>query len=124
MFADDTKLKADNGDLKKYETLQGALDALAVWQDRWMMRFNQSTCSVSSLRRGSGRLRWNCRLAGESLEDSYYENYLGILIQKTLSFDRNFGESIRAVHALLINKRIAPWFTNGNMFTEILYSVC
>lgn len=63
-FTDDTALMAEIGHVRDCEILQGDLNALAAWQDRWMLKANLSKCRVLRMGRGSGQPLWNYRLAG------------------------------------------------------------
>ena len=81
-FADDTKIGRPVKTLEDARILQGDLDRIYDWSEKWLMKFNVSKCSIMSIGRGNGPM--NYTLNNIILERSYSVRDLGVQVSSNL----------------------------------------
>ncbi|KAL7631154.1 UNVERIFIED_CONTAM: hypothetical protein RMT77_018543 [Armadillidium vulgare] len=105
-FADDTKVvtsvRNNDGCIK----LQGDLDRLLGWAERWQMNFNSKKCKV--LHVGNSNKGFNYEMNGEWLETVDHEKDLGVIISSNLKVGDQCLEARNRANKMLgiINRNV------------------
>ena len=81
-FADDTKVAQPQRNDTDRAALQGALNRLTEWADRWGMAFNVQKCKVMHVGRNNPRHEYS--MAGTVLSETVEERDLGVVMFRTL----------------------------------------
>lgn len=89
LFADDTiaylTVTSDSN------TLQNDLDKLAIWEEKWKMKFHPDKCQVLSITKKKDPICKNYTLHGHQLEHVTEAKYLGITITSDLKWDSHIN---------------------------------
>ena len=89
LFADDTiaylTVTSDSN------ILQNDLDKLAIWEEKWKMKFHPDKCQVLSITKKKDPIRKNYTLHGHQLEHVTEAKYLGITITSDLKWDSHIN---------------------------------
>ena len=95
LFADDAKnfCNAFNS------TLQGDIDDLALWSEKWQLPFNVKKCK--SLHIGRRNPRTTYIMNGHVLEQVEYEKDLGIIIDNELKFHVQASAAVKKANQIL-----------------------
>ena len=125
MYADDTKIfRAVSGDTDTAQ-LQADLDAAVAWSLRWQLQFNETKCKVMEIA-GKKKDKVNrTYLMGDGdniveLENSDEERDLGILVDRTLSFNGHIEKAIAKANQILgLIKRTLVYFDRDTL--KLLY---
>jgi hypothetical protein len=125
MYADDTKIfRAVSGDTDTAQ-LQADLDAAVAWSLRWQLHFNETKCKVMEIA-GKKKDKVNrTYLMGDGdniveLENSDEERDLGILVDRTLSFNGHIEKAIAKANQILgLIKRTLVYFDRDTL--KLLY---
>ena len=85
LFADDTiaylTVTSQNS------TLQEDMDKLAIWEEKWMMKFHPDKCQVLSITKKKTPIKFNYILHGHTLEHVKSAKYLGVTISSDLKWE-------------------------------------
>ena len=82
LFADDTKLYREIHDLDDCKTLQEDLNALSVWSDTWLLKFNAGKCVLLKIRK---KIEYRYTLNGTYLTEVDNQRDLGVIVSNDLS---------------------------------------
>jgi hypothetical protein len=74
-FADDTKAAGRADEEAETDRLQGALDNIAGWADKWKMEFNLKKCKVPVMHFGPSNKKRQYRMGGQVLETTKVERH-------------------------------------------------
>ena len=88
LFADGTKIFCNTFNSK----LQGDIDELALWSEKWQLPFNVKKCK--SLHIGKRNPQTNYTMNGHMLEQVNYEKDLGIIIDNEFVSQSTFCNRI------------------------------
>jgi hypothetical protein len=110
LFADDTvaylAIKGKDDAVK----LQGDLDRLGEWENKWLMKFHPSKCQVLSITKSPNIIMHNYSLHGHILEHVKEAKYLGLTISRDLKWtthiDNITGQASRTLGFLKRNLQI------------------
>ena len=80
-------------------SLQGDIDALVAWSDRWQLPFNEGKCKVLHLGRNNGSHTYTMR--GINLEVTEAERDLGVLIDGSLKFRKQAAAAASKANQIL-----------------------
>jgi hypothetical protein len=106
LFADDTAVYRSILSHDDRLTLQQDLDKLAVWEDRWDMRFHPGKCTTLPVTRSHTPHSSDYRLHGHLLDTVEKAKYLGVTIQQRLTWDAHITSVIgKASQTLAFLKR-------------------
>jgi hypothetical protein len=89
LFADDTAVYRKVTSLDDQTQLQQDLDRLAAWENSWDMQFHPGKCTTLPVTRRRTTLTYPYQLHGETLETVASTKYLGVTLQKDVSWDRH-----------------------------------
>lgn len=85
-FADDTKIFSTVQGAQDNYRVQGDLDKLIAWADRWQMEFNSTKCKVLHL--GKDNRNFSYEMEGDWLESVEEEKDLGVVVNRTMKFSK------------------------------------
>ena len=80
LFADDAILYREIKSNADCTILQEDINRLAIWEAKWLMKFNPSKCQIFSVTRKKYRIKFQYKLHNEALENLKSAKYLGITI--------------------------------------------
>ena len=104
LFADDTKLYCSGCDGAGRPLMQGDLNALVQWSDRWQLPFNEAKCKA--LHVGSNAPDYSYSMRGVALEWSPVERDLGVYIDGDLKYRKQAAEAVsKASRVLAVIRR-------------------
>ena len=86
LFADDCLLYRIITSVHDTTALQKDLDTLTQWASKWQMRYNIDKCSVMRCTRSLHPIVANYSLCGINLDVSDQHTYLGVVLDKSLSW--------------------------------------
>ena len=66
--------------------LQKDLDTLVQWASKWQMKFNTSKCTIMRCTRSANPIQFKYTLQETNLEESDKHMYLGVMLDKSLSW--------------------------------------
>ena len=92
--ADDCILYRKIKDHSDFIILQEDLNRLALWSKTWELRFNTDKCKIMHLSRQQKAHQYNYKLYGQPLMATTEENYLGITVNKHLSWSSHVSNII------------------------------
>ena len=99
LFADDAKIFRGISSKDDVALLQGDLDNLSEWSEKWQLAFNVGKCK--SLHIGSRNTHHKYRMNGKGLEHIEEEKDLGVLIDEKLDFHRQAAAAIKKAKRVL-----------------------
>ncbi|CAL4121882.1 unnamed protein product, partial [Meganyctiphanes norvegica] len=108
LFADDSKVfsrivseknKNKCNGANGNEVLQGDLDRIKEWADKWKMEFNVDKCKMMHL--GSSNPKSNYTMGGANLAITTEERDLGVLIDDKLEFDKHIRGIVNKANRML-----------------------
>ena len=71
--------------------LQEDLNRLAIWETKWLMKFNPSKCQILSVTRKKYPIKFQYKLHNEALENVKSAKYLGITLTSDLSWNKHIA---------------------------------
>ena len=89
LFADDTIIYLAIANKEDGKSLQGDLDRLAAWEEKWQMQFHPQKCNVIRITKKPRPLITNYHLHGHTLEEVESTKYLGVTIHKSFSWNNH-----------------------------------
>ena len=99
IFADDTKLFHGISSPDDCLQLQGDLNRLVEWSQKWQMGFNETKCNVLHL--GSTNQCYEYSMKNTSLEAITEEKDLGVIIDRDLKFHRHVSKAVNKASRML-----------------------
>jgi len=96
LFADDVKVYIEIDELSDGVYLQKALDIIASWADEWQLPVSVSKCSILTVGRVYGRIRYH--LNGTELPQSNICHDVGVTITSDLSPSQHISEITLKAH--------------------------
>ena len=94
LFADDTAVYLTMQGPNDSGRLQGDLNVLQEWGEKWDMEFNPSKCQVLHITRSRNPIRYNYTMHGQTLESVENARYLGVDISSDLGFSHHINRII------------------------------
>ena len=101
LFADDGLLFRKICKQEDAQALQKDLDAILSWSHRWQMRFNPSKCKVLRITGKRNPLTVTYRMDGNDLEEVENHPYLGVELDKNLSWNTHIDQMCAKAHKSL-----------------------
>ena len=101
IFADDTIIYMTISNGIDGTALQQDLDKLAKWKETWQMEFHPQKCSVLHITRSRNPKYKQYTLHGHILVKEDNAKYLGVVINKTLSWNNHINEVTKKANASL-----------------------
>ena len=86
LFADDCLLYRTITSEQDTMALQKDLDTLVQWASKWQMKFNTSKCTIMKCTRSANPIQLKYTLQETNLEESDKHMYLGVMLDKSLSW--------------------------------------
>ena len=86
LFADDCLLYRTITSEQDTMALQKDLDTLVQWASKWQMKFNTSKCTIMRCTRSANPIQFKYTLQETNLEESDKYMYLGVMLDKSLSW--------------------------------------
>ena len=101
LFAEDTIIYITISNGTDATALQQDLDKLAKWEETWQMEFHPQKCSVLHITRSRNPKYKQYTLHGHILINEDNAKYLGVVINKTLSWNNHINDVIKKANASL-----------------------
>ena len=101
LFADDTIIYMTISNGTDATALQQDLDKLAKWEETWQMEFHPQKCSVLHITRSRNPKYKQYTLHGHILVKEDNVKYLGVVINKTLSWNNHINDVTKKPNASL-----------------------
>ena len=101
LFADDTIIYMTISNGTDATALQQDLDKLATWEETWQMEFHPQKCSVLHITRSRNPKYKQYTLHGHTLVKEDNAKYLGVVINKTLSWNNHINYVTKKANASL-----------------------
>ena len=101
LFADDTIVYLTMNCEADAANLQEDLDKLAAWEEKWQMRFHPKKCSILRITRKRSPKIFDYKLHGHILESETNSKYLGVTINKKLSWNNHIDNTCKKANASL-----------------------
>ena len=98
-FADNTIIYMTIYNGTDETALQQDLDKLAKWDETWQMEFHPQTCSVLNITRSRNLKYKQCILHGDILIKEDKAKYLGVVINKILSWNNHINDVKKKANA-------------------------
>ena len=100
-FADDTIIYMTISNGTDATAVQQDLDKLAKWEETWQMEFHPQKCSVLHITRSRNPKYKQYTLHGHILVKEDNAKYLGVVINKTLSWNNHINDVTKKANASL-----------------------
>ena len=114
MFADDVKLYCRVDSMADVNHVQGELDKLCRWSERWGLKLNPTKCKVLTLTLRSSPVIGTYAIGGTALERVTVMRDLGIMLDQRLTFGEHVDHTVRkASRALGLLMRTFQTGKNG-----------
>lgn len=91
LFADDCVLYKKISSANDAKDLQEDLDALQLWEHKWLMKFHPSKCQVVNVTNKRNPISTAYIIHGETLESVPSAKYLGLSVDAKLSFNNHIA---------------------------------
>ena len=125
LFADDSKCFKDIRSLNDCLLLQHDLDQLHEWSCSWHMSFNADNCKILSITRCTNPYRFNYCMNGVPLEYVGDFKDLGVVFDKTLSFNTHINHLIPKCNKVCgLIKRSIGFKAPMNVKLQLFKSLC
>ena len=98
-FADDTKLYQAISSPEDQRQLQGDINKIQSWSEKWQMQFNVTKCK--RLHIGNKNSRHKYSMSDQELKNSTRERDLGIQIQEDLDWEAHVGKTVAQANKIL-----------------------
>ena len=119
-FADDAKLLKRVRVENDCEILQGDLDKIRDWSNKWEMEFNVKKCSVIEFGRSKHRVRGQYKLGEGVIKKVEMEKDLGVYITNNLSPDKHINKIVGETYNFLRRIRLAFAYMDEDMVKSII----
>ena len=107
MFADDAKILRQIKNENYSAALQGDLDKIYAWSQKWQLDSNTNKCSVLQLGESQKRICATYKLGGQELKNVDKEKDLGVTINKNLDPKDHINNIVGRAYAWWANIRVA-----------------
>lgn len=105
MYADDTKVFSPVLTDEQRKKLQGDLDSLVEWADKWQLRFNADKCKVLHLGYGNPEFEYDMKRHASdervTLGATEVEKDLGVQVDKDLKFATHIESQVNKANKIL-----------------------
>ena len=112
LFADDSILYGIVNNFQDAQTLQADLNKLVEWAQKWQMTFNSSKFVLLRVSRSVNDVDFSYEMMGRSLESVESHKYLGVEIDRKLSWNKHIsaitGKGNRALGFIRRNLHNCP----------------
>ena len=112
LFADDSILYGIVNNFQDAQALQADLNKLVEWAQKWQMTFNSSKCVLLGVSRSVNNVDFSYEMMGRSLESVESHKYLGVEIDRKLSWNKHIsaitGKGNRALGFIRRNLHNCP----------------
>ena len=100
IFADDTKIY---NIYENFKILQGDLEALQFWSEKWQLFFNIDKCVCLHFGRKNPKVDYTitCKGRSQALQESHEEKDLGVTFDTKLKFDQHINTVINKANKVL-----------------------
>ena len=98
LFADDTKIFKiirEDGD---EEVLQGDLNILQSWSEKWLLKFHPQKCKFIKFGKGDTTAEYN--LGGLVLDRAGEEKNIGVYMDSDLTFEKHINEKVKKANSM------------------------
>jgi hypothetical protein len=116
-FADDSKLANKIENEQDAQLLQGALDQLQQWADRWGMQFNHKKCKVMHF--GRVNIQHAYTMGGQLLETTVSERDVGVMITNNLKSAENCAKAAKTAMTVLGQIKRSFRYRDKKIFTAL-----
>ena len=112
LFADDSILYGIVNNFQDAQALQADLNKLVEWAQKWQMTFNSSKCVMLRVSRSVNDVDFSYEMMGRLLESVESHKYLGVEIDRKLSWNKHIsaitGKGNRALGFIRRNLHNCP----------------
>ena len=123
LFADDTKIFRQVSTTEDAEALQKDIDALNLWSEKWLLKFNIDKCHVLSLGKFDKIMHTHrYKLYGDELEHVFEEKDLGVIIDMELTFEEHMASKIKKANGIMGLIRRTFSFLDAETFRKLYTS--
>ena len=126
MFADDTKVYVRSDTPDGARNLQGDLDTLQNWSDKWMLKFHPDKCCVLKLGKDNdNKYEMGDATKGEriTLKETEKEKDLGVIVDNKLSFSSHVAQTTAKANRMVGLIRRSFDFLNERTFVLLYKSM-
>ena len=123
LFADDTKIFKQVTTKEDADALQNDIDALNIWSEKWLLKFNTDKCHVLTLGKFeniSHTQRYS--LYGNELEHVFEEKDLGVIIDMELTFGEHIATKVKKANGIMGLIRRTFSYLDGETFKKLYTS--
>jgi ribonucleases P/MRP protein subunit RPP40 len=124
LFADDTIMYMTLTCPQDATSLQEDLNRLAVWEEKWQMKFHPKKCSVLRITRSQSPQIHNYLLHGHILKTETDSKYLGVTINNQLSWNNHIdimcNKANNSIAFLRRNLQISQRHIKANAYTTLV----
>ena len=117
LFADDAKLFRPMGSSSDARALQSDLKKLEEWSKKWLLKFNQSKCSVIHF--GHSNPRHTYSLNGNNLAVSSEERDLGVIVSESFKFGNHVAKIAAKANSIVGRINRTFMYMDVDMFKTI-----
>ena len=123
LFADDTKIFNKVTSVDDSTLLQKDIDALNVWSDKWLLKFNTDKCHVLTMGKFENIMHTQrYTLYGDELDHVFEEKDLGVIIDMELTFEEHIATKVRKANGIMGLIRRSFSFLDGETFKNLYTS--
>ena len=102
LFADDCLLYRVIKHENDHVILQDDLKQLENWQDKWLMQFNPSKCTIMSVKSSRRKAKlFDYHLCKQKLQRVSSSPYLGVELSENLSWDLHIDKTVKKANSVL-----------------------
>ena len=101
LFADDCILYRQIKTQQHCTILQGDLNKLAAWEQKWGMAFHPDECNTIRISRSRNPIMTDYTLKGHTLTTEDYTKYLGVELQSTFSWNRHIDQIVKRANSMV-----------------------
>ena len=124
LFADDALVYRTINNEEDAKKLQKDLDNLQIWEHKWKMHFNPDKCEVLRITLKKNIIEANYTIHNQQLQVVQKAKYLGVTIDKTLSFNdhvNNICKKANATRAFVHrNTKHCPWHVKTAAYNTLV----
>ena len=101
LFADDTKLLNKVENVEDALLIQDDINALQKWSDTWLLKFHADKCHVLTIGKPHMiKYTHDYSLGGNVLKHVTFEKDLGVIFDKTLSFEQHISNQVKKANSM------------------------
>ena len=96
------------------------IDALNLWSEKWLLRFNTDKCHVLTLGKFDNITHTHrYKLYGDELEHVFEEKDLGVIIDMELAFEEHMASKIKKANGIMGLIRRTFSFLEAEIFKKL-----